>query len=286
MNNPGGRPRALTDQKQDELIHHIGLGATVAEAAQIVGVSLRTVQREAKEDEEFAQDLELARRAAPTDPYQLMLQAARTHWRAAAWLLERSDPDRFGKRPPNSCRPEQVRDLASLLIEAMLQSVPSDQRELLDSRLQAVAHGALEALLPDRRKSEIVLAAYRPTPQDEYRGRRTSASKRDQAPASEQQSKQAAAWETEEVLSPKMRLATKPAVAEHAAQPPTPAREEVLSPEMRVATEPTSESIAAKRSPKIARAVDRKALHVKERAQARRVRRQTARAKRKARKAA
>jgi hypothetical protein len=281
MNNTGGRPRALTDQKQDELIHHIGLGASVAEAAQIVGVSLRTVQREAKEDEEFAQDLELARRVAPTDPYQLMLQAARTHWRAAAWLLERSDPDRFGKRPPNSCRPEQVRDLASSLIEAMLQSVPAEQRELLDRRLQAVADKALAAFLPAERKSE--LTAYRPLP-DEDRDAATLDEILEQAAAREEEVQRAAAWDGEEVLSPKMSAATKPAAA--VAQSESEDREEVLSPETHEATEPATEPNAANRSPKGARAVDRKAFHVMERAQARRERRQAARAKRKARQAA
>ena len=62
-----GRPREFTYQKRSELIEHIGQGATVEEAARIVGVSLRTVQREARHNECFDHDLQLALHGAPVD---------------------------------------------------------------------------------------------------------------------------------------------------------------------------------------------------------------------------
>ena len=281
MDNLGGRPRTLTGEKQDELINRIGQGATVAEAAGIVGVSLRTVQREAKDNEQFGHDLQLALGSAPSDPYQLMLRAARTHWRAAAWLLERSDPERFGKRPPNSCRPEQMRNLATVLIEAALQFVSPERRELLDCHLQAVADQALEAVLPAQRKRE--LTTYRPLP-DEGPDATTLDGILEQAAAREEAAQRAAVWNGDEVLSPKRSAATKlsAAVAPRASE----AQGEVLSPEMHDASEPVTAPNATKGLPKAARAVDRKAFHVMERAQARRARRQAARAKRKARKAA
>jgi hypothetical protein len=275
--HPPGRPRSLTLDKQQELLAHVAHGSTVEESAETIGVSLRTVQREAQENESFNRDLHRALDSAPTDPYQLMLRAARTHWRAAAWLLERSDPDRFGKRSPNSCRPEQMMELASSLIEAALAFVPSEQRELLDRRLQTVADETLEALLPHQRVG--ALAAYRPTPlPDEDRDCRSTKEKLEVAAA------------REEVLSPKMHFATKPAATEVGAEVTAPAAlvsDEVLSPEMHEATEPCATvASAASGSPQRMRAVDRKALHVIERNEARRVRRKAARAKRKARKAA
>jgi hypothetical protein len=273
--HPPGRPRSLTLDKQQELLAHVAHGSTVEESAETIGVSLRTVQREAQENESFNRDLHRALDSAPTDPYQLMLRAARTHWRAAAWLLERSDPDRFGKRSPNSCRPEQMMELASSLIEAALAFVPSEQRELLDRRLQTVADETLEALLPHQRVG--ALAVYRPTPlPHEDRDCRSTKEKLEVA--------------REEVLSPKMHFATKPAATEVGADATAPAAlasDEVLSPEMHEATEPDAiETIAASSSPQRMRAVDRKALHVFERKQARQAQRQAARAKRKARRAA
>jgi hypothetical protein len=274
--HPPGRPRSLTLDKQQELLAHVAHGSTVEESAETIGVSLRTVQREAQENEPFNRDLHRALDSAPTDPYQLMLRAARTHWRAAAWLLERSDPDRFGKRSPNSCRPEQMMELASSLIEAALAFVPFEQRELLDRRLQTVADETLEALLPHLRVG--ALAVYRPASlPDEDRDCRAT------------KEKLAVAAAREEVLSPKMHFATKPAATEVGADATAPAAlaSEVLSSEMHEATEPDAiETIAASSSPKRMRAVDRKALHVLERNQARQAQRQAARAKRKARRAA
>jgi hypothetical protein len=79
-----GRPREFKYEKRRELLEHVSKGATVEEAAQIVGVSLRTVQRAAKRNEFFDHDLQLALHASPVDPQKLVERAARTHWRAAA----------------------------------------------------------------------------------------------------------------------------------------------------------------------------------------------------------
>ena len=145
-----GRPREFTHKKREELIDHIGQGASVEEAARIMGVSLRTVQREAKHNEHFDHDLQLALHATPPDPHKLMQRAARTHWRAAAWLLERTDPDRFAKRPPNSCSPETLMDACDWLIEKALEATPPDNREAMYRHMRAAADKALDVLMPDQ----------------------------------------------------------------------------------------------------------------------------------------
>ncbi|MCC6491685.1 MAG: helix-turn-helix domain-containing protein, partial [Pirellulales bacterium] len=50
MSQPG-RKRSLTPRKQQKLCRLVARGATVAEAADEVGVSLRTVQREVSREE-------------------------------------------------------------------------------------------------------------------------------------------------------------------------------------------------------------------------------------------
>jgi hypothetical protein len=166
QSHPPGRPRSLTLEKQKELLAHVAHGGTVEEAAHIVGVSLRTVQREAKGNEFFDHDLKLAQHSAEADPEKLMHRAARAHWRAAAWLLERSDPDRYGKRPPNSCSPENLYDIALWLVETALESVPPEHRELLHRRMKTVADTALDLLMPHPAKIRNLTRAlaYRPTP--------------------------------------------------------------------------------------------------------------------------
>jgi hypothetical protein len=146
-----GRPREFTDAKRAELVAHVHQGATVAEAASIVGVSLRTVQLAGQRNDDFHHDLELAKHNAKVDPEKLMRRAASAHWRAAAWLLERTDPDRYGKRPPNSCRPETLRQMNDWLIETALEATPPEHREAVYRRMRSVADKAFEILMPDQR---------------------------------------------------------------------------------------------------------------------------------------
>jgi hypothetical protein len=162
MSHYPGRPREFTPPKRRELLDHIARGATVEEAAQVVGVSLRTVQRAAKFDEHFDHELQLALHTAPVDLHQLMLRAARTHWRAAAWLLERTDPDHFAKRPPNSCRPETLQDVSAWLIETALEATGPEHREAVYRRMRTVADKAFDVLMPDQHDARRALVGALP----------------------------------------------------------------------------------------------------------------------------
>src|SRR5688500_13607722 len=84
-----GRPKSLDRRKKQLLADAVSRGATLREAALNVGVSIRTVQREARLDADFDLKLRTAYNDQP-DPLFIMQNAARTHWRAAAWLLERT----------------------------------------------------------------------------------------------------------------------------------------------------------------------------------------------------
>jgi hypothetical protein len=154
MKPHAGRPRELTRPKRDELLNRIGQGATLAQAAKIVGVSLRTVQREAKTDDEFHHDLALAQDDAPVDPERQLNRAARAHWRAAAWMLERSDPDRYGKRPAKSCSHEKLRDMITYLIELALEAAPREHHQAIYRHMRPAADAACAMLLPDHQESQ------------------------------------------------------------------------------------------------------------------------------------
>jgi hypothetical protein len=154
MPSSAGRPRELTRPKRDELLHRIGQGASLAQAAKIVGVSLRTVQREAKTDDEFHHDLAIAQDDAPVDPERQLNRAARAHWRAAAWMLERSDPDRYGKRPAKSCSHEKLRDMITYLIELALEAAPREHHQAIYRHMRPAADAACAMLLPDHQESQ------------------------------------------------------------------------------------------------------------------------------------
>ena len=118
-----GRRRFFDDRRKGELRDLIERGASLEEAAEAMDVSLRTVQREMKLDDDFHHEVRLALRAAP-EPEKLLKGHARTHWRAAAWLLERTNPETYARRPVNTANPKQVDAALSFLLEAALQATP------------------------------------------------------------------------------------------------------------------------------------------------------------------
>jgi hypothetical protein len=150
---PTGRPRFLNFLKRSEYCSLIASGLTPAQAARHVGCDLKTVRREAKRDPDFRSQLNTARRSAAVDPIKLVRQAAGSHWRAAAWLLERTEPDKFGPRSAKSCRPEQVEDLVATLVEEAISLCGGDEKAQARAyqRLHQKAEEGLNTLFPGGR---------------------------------------------------------------------------------------------------------------------------------------
>jgi hypothetical protein len=142
-----GRPRSLDHRKKTLLCDIVARGATTTEAAFTLGVSLRTVQREARLDPDFDEKLRIAHADKP-DPLAIMQSAARTHWRAAAWLLERTDPDNYGRRPASSASPAQFNAAVGQVMEAALAAVPPELRAEVYAQMQAAAEASFEAIFP------------------------------------------------------------------------------------------------------------------------------------------
>ena len=143
-----GRNRILTPELRVKLCQLVRESATIVEAAEAIGVSLRTVQRERKYDEDFDHELLLAL-SAPPDPLKLMLAAARTHWRAAAWLLERTRPEQYARRPNNLANAGQVNRAVNAVMEAVLQLLPPAEQERLFPHIDAACQRALDCCFPN-----------------------------------------------------------------------------------------------------------------------------------------
>jgi hypothetical protein len=76
-------------------------------------------------DPKFLEKIRRAERNAQLSPLHAMQQAVGTRWHAAAWFLERTNPDRFARRDVRAFGPKQVLALANDLIH-ILQSEISD----------------------------------------------------------------------------------------------------------------------------------------------------------------
>jgi hypothetical protein len=142
-----GRRRFFDDHRKGEFRDLVDGGASLEEAAEAMDVSLRTVQREMKLDEDFHHEVRLAQRSTP-EPEKLLKGHARTHWRAAAWLLERTDPERFARRPGRSASPYQVDEALRMMIEAALAATPPEFRSRAYAHLKAASAQAFQWVFP------------------------------------------------------------------------------------------------------------------------------------------
>ncbi|MEQ8210217.1 MAG: hypothetical protein RH917_10330 [Lacipirellulaceae bacterium] len=134
-----GRPRILADHdKRRSLCAMIAVGAGLDAAARHVGCSIWTVQREAQRDEEFAKQLREANSTAELLPLQALRTAAKTNWRAAAWLLERTHPEQFARRKPDTYAPADIFKVLEDAVSVLLEEC-EDKTQLEQIRLRLLA---------------------------------------------------------------------------------------------------------------------------------------------------
>ena len=148
-----GSSRIMTPERREKFCELLAESHTIEEASEAVGVSIRTVQRERKRDEDFDHEVLLALQKTP-DPLKLMEQAARTHWRAAAWLLERQNPEEYARKPVNTTSPKRVAAALRFVQEAALAAMPAEFHETLYHHIQAAIDEAFANCFPTMGKWE------------------------------------------------------------------------------------------------------------------------------------
>jgi hypothetical protein len=86
------------------------------------------------------------------EPVKAMRQAMHTHWRAAAWMLERTQPERYGRNQKNSMGKRELRALAGDLISIVQQEVFDPfVSERIEKRVQATVNYAMRHAWDQRR---------------------------------------------------------------------------------------------------------------------------------------
>lgn len=140
-----GRPNALDATKKGQILAIVSLGGTRAMAARFVGCTARTIRNEAQRDPEFAAALAKAADAPELVYLQSIRKAAQEsrYWRAAAWALERTRPQRYGPRRPDTISFAQMRQFISELVAIVTEEVPARYRKRILQRLTA-ATGVLQ----------------------------------------------------------------------------------------------------------------------------------------------
>lgn len=132
-NRAPGRRRALDEAKRREVCALISAGCGMEGAARYVGCAPSTIRREAIRNAEFNDQLRRAGLTAELMPLNALRNAANKHWRAAAWLLERTNAQRFAKQNVRVLKPEQVKEYSALIADIFAEETkdPKVRRRIL-----------------------------------------------------------------------------------------------------------------------------------------------------------
>jgi transposase len=93
-----GRPSKLTDERAELVLAALRAGNHLTTAARYAGIAESTLHAWRRRSPEFSAAVDKARADAEARMVGVVMKAASEHWQAAAWWLERSFPDRYGRR--------------------------------------------------------------------------------------------------------------------------------------------------------------------------------------------
>src|SRR5690606_9014720 len=113
-----GRPRVLDDKKRTQIVALIGAGLGMQDAVRYAGCSVSTARREMLRDPDFRQDVRSAEVRSQLEALRAMRDAASTHWRAAAWMLERTNPRRFARPSSRNFKVDELRAVFDDVVQA------------------------------------------------------------------------------------------------------------------------------------------------------------------------
>jgi hypothetical protein len=145
-----GRPRVFDDVKRNQVTTLLSVGFGLREVARYVGCSVNTVRRAMQRDEEFAHEVQSAEVRAQLEAIRGVRAAASTHWRAAAWFLERTNPHRFARPSLRAFSPDEIQAVFEDVITAAADEIDDPElRARVCRRLMLAGAHAARALDSD-----------------------------------------------------------------------------------------------------------------------------------------
>lgn len=121
--NKIGRPHAITKVKEEILIRLLSDGMTQSKACKYVGISEDTIIRHKKKFCGFCERLETAKLETHKLAHKSIKVGMLKDWRAGAWWLERTEPERFKERKDIDYGDKPI------LIEDMFSTIDEDENK-------------------------------------------------------------------------------------------------------------------------------------------------------------
>jgi hypothetical protein len=123
-----GRPPVLDEMKQREILAILSMGCSRRTAARYVNCAPSTIQYTAEHNAKFAEKLARAQSQAVVTHMKNINTAAKKaqYWRAAAWALERLNPEEYASPHPELITAEQMSRLMAYFSQIVMEEVPVD----------------------------------------------------------------------------------------------------------------------------------------------------------------
>ena len=160
----------LSAVKKREILAIVSVGCGRRTAAAYVGCEPSLLTREMKKDAAFAAEMQRHESNPEIGFVRNIKDAAQKaqYWRAAAWWLERRNPEDFGSKKPGVVTVAQIQELLSGLTQIITEEVPIDKfRKNILKRVEIMVAEFLGNL--GKRKCRVVVR-----PADEEDGTETS----------------------------------------------------------------------------------------------------------------
>ena len=140
MSQPFDYRYVLDEPKRRLIVALVANGSSRRVGASFVGCAPSTITRTAARDPDFAQQMAHAEQTAEISLLRSVQKASRMskHWRAAAWLLERRNPEDFAVRHPNIVTEQQMADAINQIAEGINQDLPEENYRRTIQRLDAI----------------------------------------------------------------------------------------------------------------------------------------------------
>lgn len=138
------QPKKLTPKVLGLIYRKIARGLTTTDACRFAGVSRRALDYYQQSHPEVKTEVNKAR-AKRIDRHLSTIEKAATttrskpgDWRAAAWFLERTEPDKYGKRAPDQVTPQAFMSGLYRMATELLSEIPAENRERAALKIQSV----------------------------------------------------------------------------------------------------------------------------------------------------
>jgi hypothetical protein len=120
-----GRKPVLDQYKKRDIVVIIAMGHSRRTAARYVGCAPSTIANTAERDAAFAKSLRQAEQKSEIDNMKNIQEAAKKaqYWRAAAWILERRNPEDFAPKNPNALTIDDLRQLLAEFVKIIMEEV-------------------------------------------------------------------------------------------------------------------------------------------------------------------